>query len=68
MKRSIYDWVLEGLSIFWLFSLLALFFYVGLSFLERFYHKFNYPVKVTENNATTLYKLALGALRFTSSR
>lgn len=101
MKKSIYDWVIEILTIlcliwsfypfcfynkftgpvpihynalgqvdiwgnrsfFWLLPLLSLTFYIGISISEKYYSKFNYPIKVTEKNANSLYKLALGLLR-----
>ena len=101
MRRSIYGWMLEVLTIlclvcsfypfcfynkftepipihynalgqvdalgdrsfFWLLPLLSFVFYIGMSISERYYSKFNYPVKVTEANANSLYKLVLGLLR-----
>jgi Protein of unknown function (DUF1648). len=101
MRRSIYGWVLEVLTVlclacsfypfcfydkftepipihhntlgqvdawgdrsfFWLLPLLSFVFYIGMSISERHYSKFNYPVKITETNASSLYKLALGLLR-----
>lgn len=84
MKRSVYDWILELItifcliwsfypfcfydrlgdcSLFWLLSLFSLCFYIGISILERYYAKLNYPVKVTESNANSLYRLSLGLLR-----
>lgn len=50
-------------SFFWLLPLLSLTFYIGISISEKYYSKFNYPIKVTEKNANSLYKLALGLLR-----
>lgn len=50
-------------SFFWLLPLLSLVFYIGISISEKYYSKFNYPVKVTEKNANSLYKLALRLLR-----
>lgn len=52
-----------GISSFWAFPLLSLLVYIGMSIAERYYPRFNYPVKVTETNANRLYKLALRLLR-----
>lgn len=50
-------------SFFWLLPSLSLVFYIGISILERYCPKLNYPVKVTNSNANSLYRLALGLLR-----
>lgn len=40
-------------------------FYIGLSILQRFPDKFNYPINVTEKNAETLYLLGVKLVRYT---
>lgn len=42
----------------------SLIFYVGMSILNRFPHKFNYPIKVTEQNAEKLYKIGVRTVSF----
>lgn len=53
------------LSFFWMFPLFSLLLYVGIAVLQRHYKKLNYPVEITEGNAQSLYRLALGMLRHT---
>lgn len=43
--------------------LIALLLYIGLSICGKFYTKFNYPIKVTESNASALYLLGLRLIR-----
>ncbi|MFM2212990.1 MAG: hypothetical protein RL427_253 [Bacteroidota bacterium] len=43
--------------------LVGLLFYIGLSVLGRYPHKFNYPVDVTKANAEQLYRSAVQMLR-----
>lgn len=37
--------------------------YIAFSVYERFYRKFNYPIKVTENNSKYLYRAAIRLMR-----
>lgn len=103
VKKTLYDWIIEGLAILcllgvcyplffygelagisipihynaagqtdgwgnrsFLFSLpvAAIVFYAGMSIGERFYTRFNFPVKLTEENADALYKLGVRLMRF----
>ena len=48
---------------FWDLPLVASAFYIGLSILERFYSRFNYPVKITKENAQTIYRLGVALIR-----
>ncbi len=43
---------------------LACVLYIGLSILERYPHKFNYPVKVTPENKTLLHQLGINTVRY----
>ncbi len=43
---------------------LACVLYIGLSILERYPHKFNYPVKVTPANKTLLHQLGINTVRY----
>lgn len=47
----------------WHLPVIATLFYIGFTVLERFYKKFNYPVRVTASNAPVLYKLAVRMTR-----
>ncbi|MFN8256571.1 MAG: DUF1648 domain-containing protein [Bacteroidales bacterium] len=47
----------------WALPITGLVMYVGLTFLNRFPHIFNYPVKVTEENAPQLYSLSTRMIR-----
>ena len=47
----------------WALPLLGLVFYIGLTFLNRYPHVFNYPVKVTEENAQKLYSISTRMIR-----
>ena len=46
-----------------LLAFFTLLLYLGLFFGERFYKKFNYPVKIADHNAGLLYRLAVRLLR-----
>lgn len=50
-------------SFLWFLPLLSLAMYIGISVLEKYYPKLNYPVKVTPENAVPLYRLTLSLLR-----
>lgn len=43
--------------------LIGLLFYIGLTVLGRYPHKFNYPVPITQNNAEKLYRSGAQMLR-----
>ncbi len=48
----------------------SIFLYAGLTFLNKFPHIFNYPVPITEENASKQYQLAkslISALKFTTT-
>lgn len=47
----------------WTPALVAAVFYVILTVIERFYRSFNFPVRVTENNAEALYRLGVRLVR-----
>jgi uncharacterized membrane protein len=47
----------------WIFPLVSLFLYAALTAVNRFPHVFNYPVKVTEENAERLYRIGTRTLR-----
>lgn len=47
----------------WTPALVAAVFYVILTVIERFYRSFNFPVRVTENNAGALYRLGVQLIR-----
>ncbi len=46
-------------NIIWLFPIIGLILYIAMSALSRFPHRFNYPVKITEENAYYQYKNAI---------
>lgn len=43
--------------------LLSLVMYIGMSAIEKYYPKFNFPIEVTPKNADALYRLGLNLLR-----
>lgn len=45
-----------GKFILWLLPLVGLFLYLGLTWLNRFPHVFNYPIQISEENAERQYK------------
>ncbi len=47
-----------------LLFVLAYVIYIGLSILERYPHKFNYPVKATPANKTLLHQLGVNTIRY----
>ena len=51
------------LDLFWIAGW-ATFMYVVIWFLAKFPHIFNYPIKITENNAESQYRLSLRLVRF----
>ena len=50
-------------KIIWLLPTVGLFLYVGLTFLAKAPFAFNYPVKVTDENAKKLYTLGARTIR-----
>ena len=46
-------------EIIWILPVIGLFVYVGLTLLGKIPYSFNYPVKVTDENAEKLYKLGV---------
>jgi uncharacterized membrane protein len=50
-------------SIIWLFSVIGAAMYIGLKWLSSYPHIFNYPVKITEQNAERCYKLGVRMIR-----
>jgi len=62
IKGEIDGW--SNRSFFWITPLIALAMCVGLTVLERFYTKFNFPVRVTEANEESLYRLGVQLLRW----
>ena len=46
-------------SSIWLVVVIELFTYIGMSFLQKFPQKFNYPVQVTESNKERLFFLGV---------
>ncbi len=50
-------------GIIWLLPSIGLFIYVGLAFLNKIPHLFNYPTTVTNENAEKLYKIATRTVR-----
>ena len=49
---------LGGKGIIWRIPLMSLILYIGLTLANRYPHTFNYPVRITEENAARLYRLA----------
>lgn len=52
-------------SSFWMPAILALIGFIILSISERFYKKYNYPINISENNASDLYRLGVRITRVT---
>ena len=50
-------------SVLWIFPPIALLFYIGLSMLQKYPHTYNYPSKVTKENADYLYKMGVQLMR-----
>lgn len=50
-------------SILWLLPMIGLITYIGLAFLNRYPHIFNYPKKITIENAAYQYKMATRFIR-----
>ncbi len=48
----------------WLLPLLGLFSYITFKYISTIPHKFNYPTKITEENAPTKYRQALNMMSF----
>jgi len=52
-----------GRSSLWLIPLIGLAFYIGLSILQKYPKIYNYPCKVTEQNANYLYRMGVQLMR-----
>jgi len=50
-------------ALIWVFALIGVILYLGLSYMNRIPHKFNYPVEITEENAYYQYKNAVKLIR-----
>jgi uncharacterized membrane protein len=50
-------------SVIWVLTIVAFVLYAGLTVLNRFPHIFNYPVRITEENADKIYTLGTRLLR-----
>ncbi len=48
----------------WVIPIIALLLYIGMTILNKYPHIFNYPTKVTNENAEKLYKIATKSIRF----
>lgn len=53
----------SGRATVWIFPATGLILYLGMAILNRYPHIFNYPVKITENNALRQYKNATRLIR-----
>jgi uncharacterized membrane protein len=47
----------------WIYPLVAILFYVGLSIVIKYPHKFNYPITITNLNVKRVYKLGIMVIR-----
>lgn len=47
----------------WIYPLVAILFYVGLSIVIKYPHKFNYPITITDMNIKRVYKLSIMVIR-----
>lgn len=52
-----------SLSFLWIIPIIAAVFYIGFSISERYYKKFNYPIKITSNNSQYVYRIAVQLMR-----
>ena len=50
-------------NIIWLLPAIGLFFYIGFTFLAKIPFAYNYPVKITEENAEKMYTLGAKTIR-----
>lgn len=50
-------------SFLWILPLIAFVIYIGFSFIERNYKRFNRPFKVSANNLATVYRLGVRLMR-----
>ncbi len=57
----------SGKATVWVLPVAGLVLYTGLTILNKYPHLYNYPVKVTEENASGIYKYAVRALRIMNS-
>ena len=51
-------------NMIWLLPALGLILYIGMTILNKYHHVFNYPTKVTNENAERLYKTGTITVRF----
>jgi uncharacterized membrane protein len=51
-------------NMIWLLPALGLILYIGMTILNKYPHVFNYPIKVTNENAERLYKSGTVTVRF----
>ena len=49
----------EGRESLFVLALVVLLIYTGLLFTEKFYKKFNYPIKIKDKNATHIYRTGI---------
>lgn len=52
-----------NVSFIYTITIMSFALYIAFSVCERFYRKFNYPIKVTENNSNYLYRAAIRLMR-----
>lgn len=52
-----------NVSFIYTITIMSFALYIAFSVCERFYRKFNYPIKVTENNSKYLYRAAIRLMR-----
>lgn len=50
-------------SSLWILPLLALLFYIGFSVLEKYYKRWNFPIKITVGNAASVYRAGVSLVR-----
>ncbi len=51
-------------NIIWFLPALGLILYIGMTILNKYPHVFNYPIKLTNENAEKLYKIGTKTIRF----
>jgi len=57
----------SGKAIIWTLPLIGVVMYMGMHWLSKLPHLYNYPQKITEENAETLYKSAVRMIRTLNS-
>ncbi len=58
----------SGKGIIWMLPILGLILYLGIHWLNKYPHIFNFPQKVTEENAERLYTIATKVTRFINAQ